>query len=225
MVTADAPKKLWLKWERARRRSEWGSVWRLTCLGTLCGVALVHAAPAQSLAEAEVIALARPPIPHGFDTYSRADRLRIAADRHALAVLSRLLAGRVRTTVKWDSAVVIWWLAESGDAAYLPVFLEGSRASDTTAVFSSAVYGLVRSASAAEASQRIEELLRNGSDDTRRNTIALLAAINDADSRRLLRSSLANPGLARPLAEMATNALARPEIDREVARWPELKPQ
>ena len=198
---------------------------RRTSIGAMvCVLAVRPAAWTQRLSEADIIAFARPPIPHGFSTHSAADRIRVAGDRNALAILRGLLDGRVRTAVQWDSAVVLWWLAESGDAKYLPVFLKGSRAADTTAVFISAVYGLARSASSPESSRRIEEVIQRGSENARRNTIALLAAVTDADSRRLLRGSLSWGRLEPAMADMATRALARAEAPRETARWPALQP-
>ena len=205
-------------------RSKCAFACRASLGAMLCGLVVTPAAWTQPLSEAEIIAFARPPIPHGFSTYSAADRIRVSADRNALAVLSGLLHGRVRTALQWDSAVVIWWLAESGDAKYLPVFLDGSRAADTTAVFNSAVYGLARSASAPESTHRIEEIIRRGSENSRRNTIALLAALNDADSRRLLRRSLSWDALDPYMVDMAKRALARAEAPRETARWPALQP-
>jgi hypothetical protein len=139
-----------------------------------------------------------------------------------LAVLRGLLDGTVRSSINWDSSVVVWWLAESGNAEYLPVFLEGSRVPDTTAMFVSAVYGLVRVASSPAAFQRIEEILRRGSDNARRNTVGLLAGVNHADARRSLRAAMAD-GLPQRLADQASRALAQPENPHDVALWPPLR--
>lgn len=177
---------------------------------------------AQDFAPSTVLQFARLPR-HGFQSFSSADRLRIAKDAPTLAFFAGLLKGTERTAAAWDSAAVIWWLAESGDAQYVPIFLEGSRRPDTSAVFTVAAYGLVRSSGVPAASRRIEELMRRGTDRARANTVALLTVVNDTSARRLLRGAL-SLGLDAALAERADRALRRRENSRERARWPSLDP-
>ena len=176
---------------------------------------------AQSSVDPDLIAYARPPV-HGFGAYSQVERERISQDPRAMQFFAALLEGRVPGAVGWDSAVVIWWLAENGSSSFLPVFLKASRASRPATVVSG-VYGLVRLASMPEAARRLREIVRTGSEGMRQNTVALLAAVNDASARSVLNESM-SLGLSASERALAFEALRRPARNRATARWPSFQP-
>lgn len=203
------------------RPSGLGKYWRVMLV---IGLVVPNAQPsmAQASVDPDLMAYARPPI-HGFGTYSRAERERVSQDPRALELFEALLEGRVPGAAGWDSAVVIWWLAENGNPSFLPVFLDASRAS-RPALFVSGVYGLVRLSSSPQAARRLREIVRTGSEGMRRNTVALLAAVNDTSARSMLNESM-SVGLSASERTLATEALRRPVRPRATARWPSFQPQ
>src|SRR5690349_9036112 len=59
----------------------------------------------------------------GIPTISTVDRSRVLSDPRTIQFYADLVLGRRTVAASWNRHVALWWLAESGDARYVPVFL------------------------------------------------------------------------------------------------------
>lgn len=186
---------------------------------------------------------------HGGFPYSAETRERIARNRRVLGEIAAALAGQRRWPYWFSPTQGLWWLAESGRAEYLPLFLRYSEPAGPRwpvgarrdclgchpgTVTTIAAYGLARHAARPEAARRLRELLaaRTDTHSTRYNVVTLLAVVNDTATRVLLREISRDRSTERarawPLWEdalrRADSALATPALPPGHGRVPPLRP-
>ena len=114
-------------------------------------------------------------------------RRRIAGTPQTMEAFAGLLRGTTRTSVPWDSAVVLWWLAESNDKRYVPLFLAGSNvAKRRSDQFDAAVYGLTRHADVPAAAARLRAIAEQDDAVRRMTVIGFLARANTVPARGVL---------------------------------------
>jgi nitroreductase len=175
--------------------------------------ALPAAAAAQDTAQdarADWRAYAAMPL-HGWGDLTPEVRQAIRSDCAAIDSLAALLAGSL-TVEAWDSAMVVWWLAESGRAEFLPVFLEHSRV-PALPMLEAAAYGLARLADRDSAARRLRQVAVEAPPHARLVVLLVLAHVNSPAARQVLRSldlsgfgPLAGPLVDAVLAAPATEA-------------------
>ena len=127
---------------------------------------------------------------HGVRSYSAEFRTRLAADTVVMNYYAGLLEGKNPVGVPWDTSVVIWWLAESDDPRYLPVFLRFTRPeAEGRAGNVAAIYGLVRHAENPDVGARLQHLARAHPDRVTRLEVAQrLMDVDGTASRDVLRT-------------------------------------
>jgi hypothetical protein len=115
-------------------------------------------------------------------------RQRVLADPNAIDLYAQLLHGRHESGRHWDTTVVLWWLAESGQPTYAPLF---SQYADSTrhrlGIVQMALYGLARTASVDASASRLRVFSRSDRPIVQQMTIAALMTVNDTITRALLR--------------------------------------
>ena len=151
---------------------------------------------------------------HGVSSVPDEERLLVAADRGAIALYAALLEGRRTGTFHRQTA--LWWVAESGDPAYVPLLLRLATDEADDLEYWPAVYGLAKSASVPAARERLLALARSASQRERRGIVlSTLAGVNDKAARAVLRvidrTSLSADGQRRLEAILAAPALRRAE--------------
>ncbi len=128
---------------------------------------------------------------HGLSSFSAELRTRLAADTVVMNYYAGLLEGKNPVGVPWDTSVVLWWLAESDDPRYLPVFLPFTRPeTEAGATNMVAIYGLARHAEHPDARARLQALARTHPDPiTRAQMPFLLMDVDGTAARDLLRAT------------------------------------
>lgn len=145
-------------------------------------------------------------------------RDRISNDTAVVQLYADLLEGRAVSSMGWDTATVIWWLAESGNPKYMPIFLRFAQPNQPLAEYQMASYGLARRANLPAAQQRIRELTL-GADPFHRSLMALiLMHVNDDAARAILRQ-IAADGMPSFPSERE-RLLATPPLTSGEGRWP-----
>jgi hypothetical protein len=159
---------------------------------------------------------------HGWTSIPWEHRLQFAADSPALAIYSARLE-RPGTLGDMDLPTAIWWLAESGDARYVPTFVRYSSDPKRTREFEAAVYGLARTAAHPTSRARLAVLARgNLTPEQLGHLAAVLMYVGDEPARdalRLIRPSSVGPWIRAAIPQV----LASPPV--EAGRWPCPEPQ
>jgi len=159
---------------------------------------------------------------HGVGKMSGEVRQWLASSKTAVDVYAALLERR-RNDVTWDAYTVLWWLAESGESRFVPMFLSRSSARtprEASDVYAVAVYGLARNAAEVpEAFARLREILLRGSIEERAVAGNALAYVNDDTAQGLLRSAASDAfgPIAGPRVALV---LSGPPLARGRGRWP-----
>ena len=159
---------------------------------------------------------------HGVGTMSGVVRQRLASSKAAVNAYAAMLEGR-RNDVPWDAYTALWWLAESGESRFVPLFLRRSSARtprEAADVYTVAVYGLARNAAEVpEASVRLREILQRGTVEERAVAGLVLAHVNDDAAQGLLRS-VASDAFGPTVGPRVALVLSGPPLARGRGRWP-----
>lgn len=126
---------------------------------------------------------------HGVNSISAADFDRVLSDSALLDWLADLLRGEEVTTFPWSPPVALWWLAQSGDAKYIPIFLDWAEREGTGLgdQFAMAAHGLAAHAEVPTVRARIEDLARERPNN-RRWIVESLALVGNASAHDVLRN-------------------------------------
>jgi hypothetical protein len=157
---------------------------------------------------------------HGVGSIPDSIRTRVATNPRALQLYADVLEGRRAQPREWSVGTALWWLAEGGDARYLPLFLRYT--AQPTAAWDpglqESIYGLARHAASPAAAARLRELGRRGRERWLRVSVAgPLILINEEPTRALLREILGDdlPATQRQAAQKAlAGPAARPGSGR-----------
>lgn len=157
---------------------------------------------------------------HGVGSYSGELRDSLRRDTIRMALYVDLLESRKTTSRAWSPAVALWWLAENGDAKYVPQFLSFAREDVADGEFKAAVYGLARHAWHVPAARdRLLELARSTSENHRAMLAMILMYVNDEASRTVLLHVTA-AGLPTALRDAIPGVLASPPRPQGNGRFP-----
>lgn len=191
-----------------------------TCL--LPVVAVSACATALSSDEARVLSYAST-WHHGLSSIPDSLRLYMEANRATTDVIEEVLLGRRRRSPEFNTAVALWWLADSGRPEYLPTLLRF--AGDTNLdVANSAAYGLARHIGRAHVRARFLEVYASAQGMVRHNMAAALAIVNDSSARSLL-AEMSRRDLQPYTIQMIEQALLAPAQPAGKGRWPCLPKQ
>jgi len=155
---------------------------------------------------------------HGIGAISAELRARIAQDAAAIQRYGDWMEGRRAAPLRWDTATVVWWLAESDNRAYVPLFVAFSSNPDDQ-IAQAAVYGLARHAGEPAARERLLRIASDSRSRERHSTLAvLLLHVGDRSAHGILaRISAAN--LPQSVAGVVRDALSRGASNRK-GMWP-----
>ena len=145
-------------------------------------------------------------------------RLRIAADRALTDLMEAALLGRRPVPPRFNQAVAVWWLSDSGRTEYKPTLLQFS--ADTgwdTATF--AIYGLMRHLDNESVRARLLEVDAVAPREVRNNMAVLLTKVNDAQARALL-ARMNQKTLADYVVQRIEQVLRAPPEAGGPVRWP-----
>ena len=145
----------------------------------------------------------------------------ILADSNALRKFEAFLNGRAATGVRADTGTVIWWLAETRDPRYLPIFLRysslGGRGGPEA--YLSAVTGLAVHADVPAAHARLLALTSDTSPpEHRRRAVEVLLGVNEPQTRAILAeigAEFAGDGLREHARRVLAAPAARKGLGRE----------
>lgn len=166
-------------------------------LAALLSVGSARGAAAQAVDE-DGLRYASNPI-EGVAVFSPEVRARVAGDARLMQAYADLLEGRRTSPFPWDTNTVVWWLAESGDPRWLPVFLRFARADEPDLDrFAKAAYGLARHAANPAARERLAALSGAPHRLQRFFVSTVLGHVNDEPARGVLRQM--NDGTLGPRA-------------------------
>jgi hypothetical protein len=156
---------------------------------------------------------------HGVGAIPVRVRLAVASDTQVIRRYAEWLVGRRAAPLPWDTATVLWWLAESDDSSYVPLFVNFSKDSNDQ-VQLMALYGLARHAANAAARERLLDIVANPSSRHQKFNVAVsLLYVGDPAARQVLaRVSTAN--LPRYLAAEIQWVRSQPAPERHKGRWP-----
>lgn len=126
---------------------------------------------------------------HGVSSIPADVRNATVADTALMDWFAALLTGERVSDAPWVPAIALWWLAQTGNPDYLPVFLEWANRDEADRGDQGAMValGLARHASDPRAQRALLNLGRHGSAFTRQGIVGALVMNNDTLSRRLLR--------------------------------------
>src|SRR5688572_7188586 len=188
---------------------------RICCLSAL----VAGCATTQPLTSDELRALSAARVwHHGVTAMPDSIRLRVAADRALTDLMEAALLGRRPAPPRFNQAVAVWWLSDSGRPEYLPTLLHFS--ADTgwdTATF--AIYGLMRHLSDESVRARLLEVDASAPNPVRNNMAVLLTKVNDAQARALL-AQLNHKTLSRDVVQRIEGLLSAPPETVGQVRWP-----
>lgn len=124
----------------------------------------------------------------GVTSFPAEIRARVAGDPRLMQAYADLLEGRRTSPFPWDTNTVVWWLAESGDPRWLPVFLRIARTDEPNLdLFAKAAYGLARHAANPAARERLVALSGTTDRMQRFFVSTVLGHVNDEPARGVLR--------------------------------------
>jgi hypothetical protein len=131
---------------------------------------------------------------HGVSSIPDDLRSRIANDSAATDLYADLLEGKRTSPWEWHGATILWWLAESSNPKYVPLFLKFSRGNVTDGEFGMAVYGLARHAANGQARARLREIAQASTPrgtlpprEQRDHVANMLLVVNNEAARSALR--------------------------------------
>lgn len=159
---------------------------------------------------------------HGLGGFSTKLRDDILADPQALALYEALLAGENANRIVWDTATVLWWLAESGNPRYASLFARYATLNARYDRFQMAVYGLARTAASGIARRHLLGIAQTGSPSQRDIILWMLGRVNDPAARGVLRKwaeRRTDPHIAKSIRLV----LSRTNVRKEKGRWPCLR--
>lgn len=139
-----------------------------------------------NVAEENLRFAARPT--HGVNSISAADFDRVLSDTAFLHWLADLLTGEESSTFPWSPPVALWWLAQSGDDEYIPIFLDWAERDDTDLgdQFAMVAHGLAAHAKVPTIRARIRALALERPNN-RRWIVESLALVGDTAAHNVLR--------------------------------------
>lgn len=155
---------------------------------------------------------------HGIGAIPDSLRLYMEANRAGTDAIEEVLLGRRRRSPEFNTAVALWWLADSGRPEYLPTLLRF--AGDTNLdVGSFAAYGLARHTAREEVRARLLEVYTSAPRDIRNNMAASLAIVNDSSARSVL-AEMSRRDLRPDIIRTIELALSTPPRPTGKGRWP-----
>jgi hypothetical protein len=157
---------------------------------------------------------------HGLGSIPDSLRVCMAANRAATDLIEEVLLGRRQAPPEFNTAVALWWLADSGRPEYLPTLLHF--AGDTNLdVASVAGYGLARHTGRERVRARLLEVYALATGMVRNNMVASLAIVNDSSARSLL-AEIDRRDLQPYTIQRIEQALLAPAQPAGKGRWPSL---
>jgi hypothetical protein len=196
---------------------------RYLCTVLLLLGAPLHAMVAQQRVTKEVALSFLAPI-HGVSSFSPVMRDRIASDSAIIRLYADILEGREPEPDYWYPSVALWWLAESRDPQYVPLFVRFTESESASEEFSAAAYGLAQHANLAVAAQRLRELAATASRAQKVEIAVALMYVNSNATRAILQ--LMDPlQLPEWAVERRSNVLLAPALPDGVGRGPCLRGQ
>ena len=155
---------------------------------------------------------------HGLGSIPDSLRLYMEANRAGTDAIDEVLLGRRRRLPEFNTAVALWWLADSGRPEYLPTLLRF--AGDTNRdVATMAIYGLARHSGDPAARARLLELDVSAPGEVRNNMMAGLALVNDSSARSLL-AVMSRREIRPEIIRTIDTALSAPPKPPGKGRWP-----
>jgi hypothetical protein len=154
----------------------------------------------------------------GIDGIDAERRARVRSSPEAISLYAKLLSGERHVSGYVDTAAALWWLAESDDPAFIPLFLR--YAGDDMSEFhrAMAVYGLARHSSRDDVRLRLTVLGQSDSRRTRGQVTRALVHVNDEHARRILRD-VSLDGMGPRMTQLVRRVLAAP-ARRDKGRFP-----
>lgn len=153
----------------------------------------------------------------GPGSISSETRQRVLADPATIELYAQLITGQVPWPRGSDTATVLFWLGESGDRRFVPIFLRFARPPQhrrQANMFVTAVAGLARNADVPAAANRLRSLLVDPNEqDVAFQVAGVLATINDEPARRVL-AELPVTELPVPVRQVVSQTLASPALPR-----------
>ena len=156
---------------------------------------------------------------HGFGSIPERERLAIASDVRVMRRYAEWLRGRRTAPLRWDTATVLWWLAESDDPSYVPLFVRFS-ADTLFHVQNVALYGLARHAAIPAVRKRLLGIVaKPHSRDQRTNLVVSLMQVGDAGARSVL-ARVSASDLPPKVASELEWVRSQPVPKGHKGRWP-----
>lgn len=156
---------------------------------------------------------------HGVGAIPERVRQAVASDEQVITRYAAWLEGRRPAPLKWDTATVLWWLAESDNPAYVPLFARFSADSDEQ-VQMMAVYGLVRHAEVAAARERLLDIVARPSSRGQRTSLAVALLHVGGPAARGIMARISASDLPRNVAVEVEWLRLQSTPARHKGNWP-----
>lgn len=127
------------------------------------------------------------PLWDGIDGIDANTRARVRASPTALKVYADVLSGDRVASFPFDTVVALWWLAESDEPAFVPIFLRYAEPNQSEFPRYAAIYGLARHAGRDDVRARLLALASDAPTGLRLRLADALMHINDDNARLILR--------------------------------------
>lgn len=155
-----------------------------------------------------VLRYLRRPI-HGIVDITDAERKRVQADQELLRSFASLLDGTISIQAKWDTAIAVLHLAESGDPQFIPTFSRFADRKFPYDVVSISLYGLAVHSNSKDAASALRKFAASRDHRFDHSLATALLKANSTSSRSILVDFDHNAGVQPATKALIRNALRR----------------